>query len=111
MINFTYKGKYSPKTNSQSRTPKKETTKRTERTASVVAYDLTTQKPHKVERTQAHTDRMILNWIGDLCAFLYRMRIFQKGGAENSYVRSEPLNILRKEECTPKNSNFLTKQS
>jgi hypothetical protein len=31
---------------------------------------LTTQKLHKVERTQAHTDRMILNWIGDLCAFL-----------------------------------------
>ena len=69
-------GANAPKNNQPKPHTDREATKRTEPpTASRVAYDLTTQKLHKVERTQAHTDRMILNWIGDLCAFLYRMRI------------------------------------
>ena len=48
----------------------REATKRTEPpTASRVAYDLTTQKPHKVERTQAHVDLYTKRDRGFVCFF------------------------------------------
>ena len=60
-----------PKNNQPKPHTDREATKRTETpTASRVAYDLTTQKPHKVERTQAHVDLYTKRDRGFVCFFI-----------------------------------------